>query len=148
MKKYDTQTPYLASYLIFRKNGKVAFLLRSGTGWMNGYYGLPSGKVENGENFIDCAIREANEETKVDLTRGNLQHILTVHRRAETDWVDAYFEIIGSDAVPVNNEPEIHSELEWFGVEELPDNVIPAVKFALQQIASGKHYAEFGWDTK
>ena len=47
---YDTATPYLASFVIIRKEGKIAFVLRTNTGWMNGYYGLPSGKVEKVES--------------------------------------------------------------------------------------------------
>lgn len=46
IKGYDIETPYTAVYLVFRKNNKVAFVLRSNTDWMEGYYGLPAGKVE------------------------------------------------------------------------------------------------------
>lgn len=56
---YATATPYIASFVILRKAGKIAFVLREHTKWMNGYYGLPSGKVEKNEAFSAAAIREA-----------------------------------------------------------------------------------------
>lgn len=57
------QTPYLAAYLIFRNDeGKIAFVLRENTHWMNGYYGLPSGKVEADERVLVAAAREAKRK--------------------------------------------------------------------------------------
>lgn len=146
--KYDTAQPYIASYLIIRKAKKVAFLLRSNTSWMNGYYSLPAGKVEQQENFTDAAIREVLEEVGVKTSKEKLQHVLTVHRREESGygntWVDVYFEI--TDTVkPYNAEPNVHGELAWFDPSDLPENVIPSVKAAFAFIAEGKVFAEWGW---
>ncbi len=43
---YNTAQPYAASYFLVKKVGMLAFVLRSNTTWMDGYFGLPSGKVE------------------------------------------------------------------------------------------------------
>lgn len=145
MNKFDTATPYVASYVILRKSGKVAFVLRANTGWMNGYYGLPSGKVEKGENFIDAAIREAREEVGIEVSRGGLKHLLTVHRSEGNDWVDVYFEAINWRGEPFNAEPEVHSELAWLDLDNLPKNIIPSVRHAMKEIRAGKYYSEFGW---
>ena len=48
---YDTQAPFIAAFVILRRENTVAFVLRSHTSWMNGFYGLPSGK----EKFHDRA---------------------------------------------------------------------------------------------
>lgn len=147
--KYDTATPYTASYVLLRCEGKLAFVLRSGTTWMNGYYGLPSGKVEVGESFVAAAIREAKEEVGIDIRVDNVKHVLTMHRKGgdENDnvWVDVYFIAHNWSGEPYNAEPDKHSELVWFDESALPKNVIPSVTVALHAIKDGQFYSEYGW---
>ena len=140
---YDTATPYIASYIIFRKDGKVAFVLRSNTDWMNNYYGLPSGKVEKDETFTGAAIREAKEEVGVDVRAEDLKPLLTVHRHSDdSEWVDLYMEATKWSGELYNAEPHMHSELAWLDPDDLPENTIPSVAFSLAQIKAGKTYAE------
>jgi 8-oxo-dGTP pyrophosphatase MutT (NUDIX family) len=147
MTKYDTQQPYIASYMIFRnKDGKVAFLLRSNTDWMNGFYTLPSGKIEKDESFTAGAIRESREEVGVTIETADLKPVLSVHRHTETNWVDVYFEVTKWQGELQNAEPHVHGELAWFDPDDLPDNVIPNIPFAFQNIKAGNHYCEYDWE--
>lgn len=146
MIKYDTQTPYVASYLVFRSKGKIALLLRSNTQWMNGHYGLPSGKVEVAESAVAAAIREAYEEVGVKITEKDLSFIHVMHRHHdETDWVDIYFEAERYEGELRNAEPEIHSELAWFELDNLPKNIVPYLPKAIESIEAGKTYSQYGW---
>ena len=87
---YDTANPYIASYAVLRKERTVAFVLRSNTSWMNNYYGLPAGKVEQDESYTAAAVREAKEEVGIDVAPDTLRHALTVHRKSRDGkfWVD------------------------------------------------------------
>lgn len=149
---YDTQTPYAASYLIFKKDSKVAFLLRSNTSWMNNYYSLPSGKVEVGESFLQAAVRETKEEVGVDLRAEQLRPVLTCHRR-EMDggndgmvWVDVMFEVLEWKGELINAEPHMHGELAWLDLDNLPDNIIPSLRIMLEAYQAGQSYCEQGWE--
>lgn len=148
---YDTAKPYIAIYLILKKDGKVAFILRSKTDWMNNHYGLVQGKVEKAESYSAAAVREAKEEANVIVRPEDLWHVHTVHRYEPSsqakDWVDVYFEVTKWRGEPRNNEPHKHSELAWLDINNLPSNVVPCVKFALEQIQAGKTYSEYGWDS-
>jgi 8-oxo-dGTP diphosphatase len=151
--KYDTATPYTACFVLLRKDGKVAFVLRSQTAWMNGHYGLPSGKVENDESYTAGAVREVKEEIGVDLAQSDLAHVLTMHRGPHhqdepdgTTWVDVYFEATSWQGEPFNAEPNKHSELAWLDPDNLPKNVVPPVAAAIHAIQAGKTYAEYGWN--
>ncbi len=148
--KFQTAQPYIASYVILRRDSKIACILRKNTGWMDGYWGLPAGKVEKSETFIQAAVREAREEAGVEVKAGELHHLITVHRFDPSsnakDWVDIYFEADKWDGEPFNAEPHVHSELAWQSLNDLPKNMIPAVRFTLNEIKRGKVYSEYGWE--
>lgn len=148
--KYSSQTPFIASYMIFRnEEGKLAFILRSNTGWMNGYYTFPSGKVENGEFYIASAVREAEEEVGAVVKAEDAVPVLVMHRiEPDSSWVDVFFEAAKWEGEVVNNEPHMHGELVWFDPKDLPEKVLPNVKFALEQIEAGNMYCEFRGDSK
>lgn len=144
--KHDSATPYIAAFVIFRKGNKVAFLLRENTNWGDGYYGLPSGKVENDESFIMAAVREAKEEAGADLKLEDLRFVLAAHRKStDSFWVDILFEADNWQGDLYNAEPHKHGALEWFELDKLPDNIVPPVRHYLEQIAAGHYYTQYGW---
>jgi 8-oxo-dGTP diphosphatase len=143
---HDTATPYIASYVLIEKDGKYAFVLRKSTGWMDDFYGLPSGKVEHAEPYTLAAVREAKEEIGVTILSENLTFIHVMHRNEGSEWVDVYFRANKWSGEAANAEPEKHGELAWFTLEELPENTIPSVRAALKHIAAGKQFSEYGWE--
>jgi len=146
--KYDTAQPYVAAYVLIRKDGKIPFLLRSNTTWLNGYYGLaPSGKVEKGETFLQAAVREAKEEVGITLQPEDLKQIMICHRSEDPtmSWVDVWFEAIDWQGELVNAEPDTHSAPDWLDPQNLPENIMPSHRFMLQNALAGKSYCEYGW---
>lgn len=147
--QYDTARPYLASFVILRNSkDEIALVLRKSTGWMDGNYGLPSGKVEEDEPFMACAIREAKEEAEVDIDPADLQYAMTMHRyeKGQNNWVDVFFVARKWSGEAYNAEPHKHGELKWFPVNQLPENMVPNVRDAIEQIEKGNVYREFGWE--
>jgi ADP-ribose pyrophosphatase YjhB (NUDIX family) len=148
--KYDIARPYTACFVILRRNNKIAMILRKNTGWMDGHYGLPAGKGEWHETFTEIALREAREEAGVKILPKSLRMIHLAHRRSNNDthfmdWVDVYFEADRWQGEPYNAEPEKSDRLEWIDLGNLPDNVVPSQRAALESIAKGEIYSEFGW---
>lgn len=149
--KYSTQRPYIASFLILRDGNKVAMVLRKNTGYMDGYYGLPTGKVEYGETYRQGAVREAKEEAGVVIDQKHLRVAHVAHRHAEEgenfmDWVDVYFEVDHWQGEPHNAEPEKAERLDWLDLNNLPENIVPPQRAALVAIAQNETYGEFGWN--
>lgn len=145
---YDTQKPFLSSYVIIRRDNKIAFVLRSKTGWLDGNYTVPAGKVEHQERFLQAAVREGKEEAGVILTQQDLIFVHMMHRSTDDAtryWIDVFFEAQKWKGEPYNAEPHMHGELVWLDPQNLPANMVPNVRYALEQIEIGKMYSEFGW---
>ena len=134
-------------YVLIRKDNELLFVFRENTGYSDNTYALPSGHVEIGESFSNGTAREALEEVNVKIDPTTLRHVHTMHRYQSDDnvRVDVFFEADEWSGEPKNNEPDKHSEIAWFSVNHLPDNVMDYQAYALEQMALGKTYSEWGW---
>ena len=140
---------YPACYVLLRKDDKFLFVMRENTGYMDGYYGLPAGRVEENEPFSKGAAREALEEVGVTVNPESLRHVFTQHRYSKTSdkqqWVDVFFEADEWEGEPQNMETDKHSKIEWLPVTNLPDNIMDYQLHALKKLALGDNYGEFDW---
>ena len=132
-------------YLLFVKDGKILLLRRANTGYEDGNYGLVAGHLDANESLTHAAIREAKEESGVDLESRNLAVKTTMHRRQDDERVDFFFEVRDWTGEPVNAEPEKCDDLSWFPLDQLPTNTIPYIKQAIDYYKKGIFYSEFGW---
>lgn len=139
-----------AVYVIFRDDKKVLFLKRANTGYFDGYYSLPAGHFEGSESAASAAVRESKEEVGVDIKPKSLHLVHTVHRKAEKsedehERIDLYFEAGEWYGTPYNAEPNKSSEIRWFDLRKLPENIVPEVRQALSNIENGEPYSEFNF---
>lgn len=134
-------------YVILRKQSTILFVLREHTGFMDGTYALPSGHVEENENFIDAAIRETEEEVGVTIRRDNMRLVYTMHRMTANDIrLDLFFEAQSWEGNPVNKEPHKHAKIVWFTDKEIiKQPVMDYQSVVLQAILHGEVYREWGW---
>lgn len=137
-----------SSYAILRRGNKVLFVKRSHTGYMDGFYGLPSGHVEDMESFSAAGVREVFEEIGLQIDPAKFKQVHTMHRNCgDHVRVDAFFEVDEWQGQPKNTEPEKHSEITWLDIKILPENTVDYIKFMFEQISKGKTYSEFGWES-
>lgn len=117
---------------------------------MDGFWDLScSGHVEHGESMSVAAAREAKEELGVDIPPGNLKFFTLIHKREEENdltYYNAYFVCKEFDGEPRICEPEKCSELKWFDIDGLPDDLITDRRFALHAYLDGTFYIEYGWN--
>ena len=139
---------FIASYIVCRKDDSFLLQRRFQTGFNDGMYSLPAGHVEEGESFTQALYREIKEEIGItpDPLHTYVGHIM--HRNSETErvYVDTYFVTEKWAGEITNCEPEKCDDLSWHSIDALPENTIPYVKAALENIVQGKTYSEFGWE--
>jgi 8-oxo-dGTP diphosphatase len=147
MKEYFKLIP--AAYVIFRREGRVLLLRRANTGYFDGSYSLPAGHFDGGESAREVAIREAKEEVRVDIDPKDLKLRHTLHRISnipvKNERMDLFFETSEWNGEPINAEPDKCSELKWVSPENLPDNMAPEVRQALEKIAINESFSEMNF---
>jgi ADP-ribose pyrophosphatase YjhB (NUDIX family) len=140
---------YVACYLVLLKNNKVLLLRRYNTGYEDGNYGLISGHVESNESIRSAIVREAKEEVGIEVNPNDLSFIRVVHRKFTEDriYIDFFFSTKCWTGQPSNLEPLKCDEILWVDIENIPDNVIPYVRDAIEGMANKykSHYCEVGW---
>lgn len=124
------------------KEGKTEILLslRKNTGYRDGEYELPGGHVEEGEDLKQAMVREAKEELLIDIKEENLKiaHILHHYNgnRINFIFITEYYE--GKIGI---GEPDSCEKLEWFNINNLPENIIPKIKKSIEEIKEGVFYS-------
>lgn len=135
--------------LLRERGGKKQVLLqrRQNTGFADGLWDFScAGKVEKGETMTAAAVREAREELGISVSA--LRFAVLLHKcdkSCNLVYYNAYFICTECDGEPTICEPEKSSELKWFDLENLPNDLIDDRKCALKAYLDGVHYIEYGW---
>lgn len=132
-------------HLFFFRENQVLLIRRFNTGFADGQYSVPAGHLDGGETVIAAAVREAFEEVGVQLQADCLHFSQVMHRLDGEERVDFFVQVSQWDGEPVNAEPDKCDEIRWVNVEDLPENIVPYIRQALQNHRNGIRFDEFGW---
>ena len=138
--------------LILTQRDRVLLALREGTGFADGQWNLPSGKLEAGEDVVSALIREANEEIGVRLAADEPQLVTTVHYRTSTGHTRIGF-VFAAQHDParhgeaVNAEPHKCAKIEWFTPDALPRETYPYTTACVAGWQAGTPLRLSGWPT-
>ncbi|MFI9643594.1 NUDIX domain-containing protein [Micromonospora sp. NPDC051925] len=136
--------------LLLTDADQVLLALRAGTGYADGQWNLPSGKLEPDEDAISAVIREAREEIDLRLSPDELRLVTTVHHRNPSGRgrVGLVFTAAHNPhkhGQPINVEPHKCAEIKWFPTVRLPANTYPYTAACVQAFNEGVPLALDGW---
>lgn len=117
----------------------VLLMKRKNTGYNDGEYELPGGHLEADEDLFDAMIREAKEELLIDLKRDDIKLIHLLHHY-NGERLNFIFETDGTNLNPQIGEEEKCEKLEWFKINELPNETTDKVKQIINNIINNKNY--------
>ena len=117
-----------AVHMLIYNDDKILVQKRKGFKLWPGYYALPAGHIDEGENQYDALIREAKEELGITINLKDIINCYVVLRRNyfEIDgkrlepYIDYYFEINKFEGISKIMEEDKCDELIWVNINNLP----------------------------
>ena len=108
---------------------------------------MVAGHIDGNERMAEALARETKEEADISIRPEDLRTVHVMHRYCpDREYVDVFLEADAWKGELRNNEPEKCGGLEWFSEDALPDNMVPEIRQALQQVRKGVPFGEFGWE--
>lgn len=138
---------YVAVYLLLVRDGKVLLLRRYNTGWQDGKYSMVAGHLDGKETVTEALIREAREEACIELRKENLRVVHTMHRKSkDREYIDFFLTADTWTGDIRIGEPDKCDALEWFPLNEIPENTLPYIREAIVHYTNGVTFSESGWN--
>lgn len=140
-KSYSAVFPIILS----EDKQKILLHLRQNTGYEDGKWDTAaSGHVDAGETAKQAATRECKEEIGIDVKIDDLAFAHLTHHFSESDrtYYHIYFVVNRYDGKPTIMEPNKASDLRWFDLNGLPNNIVPCRKVALDAWRNNIRYTE------
>lgn len=118
---------------IIKKDNKILLLKRQNTNFGNNKYALPGGHLEYTEDIQEGMARELYEEVGLNIKEDDL-HLYKIIKMVDakgeqTEYINFIFLYEYNNEEITNKEPEFCSELKWFNIEELPENILSYIPF-------------------
>lgn len=127
------------------KKGEEILLIKRERGNFKGFYGIPGGKVEEGEYIDEAVKREIREEVDLDLKFNKLLGVATENMQNNNKMVILYCCELEMDEKQEIKNPEF--EYKWFSKEEFmkSDTIIESDRKMIEDFYfnNGKNYLKF-----
>lgn len=136
----------VAAYLVLIKDKEILLLRRFNTGWEDGKYTLISGHIDGDETIAQAMSREAFEEAGIKIVPNDLKVAHTMHRKSTVEYIDFFLIPSIWNGEPEVKEKDKSDEIGWFDKNNLPENILPHVKYALSELDLGSAFSEYGFD--
>jgi ADP-ribose pyrophosphatase YjhB (NUDIX family) len=139
--------PYVgSSYLFLIQDDKILLQRRFQTGFEDGNYGVPAGHLDGGETAREGGAREIREEIGVEIYPNDMEVVHVMHRKASNDERIDFFMVATNYTGEIENmEPNKCDDLQFFPLNNLPENIVDYVKVAIENYRKGIQYSEYGW---
>ncbi len=132
-----------AVYLVLIKDNKILLSRRYNTGYFDGDYSLPAGHLDGNETLKQAMIREAKEEIDMFLDPADLELAHTMNRKIlNNERMDFFFTAKKWQGEPKIMEPDKCDDLNWLESNNLPKNIIPYIRQAINSILNNIIYSE------
>ncbi len=136
----------VAVHLFLLDKENILLLKRHNTGYEDGKYSVVAGHLDGNEDIYKAMIREAKEEAGIDIETKDIKIVQVMHRKQTNEERIDYFFCCNKWKGEIKNaEPEKCSELKWFPINNLPENIIEYIKYSIKNFLENNSFTLFGW---
>jgi len=123
--------------LLLMRNGRILLRERANTGYGDGAYEPPTGQLADRETIVETAIRVASAEAGITISAGNVSLAHVMHDVSGSGRI-AFF-LTASGWQGEHTSPGAR----WFGVGNLPTNMLDRSRVALRNYAEGMRFSTY-----
>ena len=118
---------------------EILLMKRKNTGFNDGEFELPGGHLEKNEDLFDAMIRESKEELLIDVKKNDLKLVQIMHHYSG-ERINFIFELQCNDYNPLIGETDKCDELQWFRLNEIPNNISEKMKTIINNYIENRLY--------
>ena len=105
---------FKSAHVVIMDGDKILIIQRSASdAWMPNHYGLPGGKLDEGETVEEALARECMEEVNLTISPSDLVFLPKISHKANHGF---YYITKFTGNISLNNE---HSDFKWVNPKEL-----------------------------
>lgn len=132
-------------HLLLVRDGKILLARRCNTGFGDGQYSAVAGHLDGNEELKSATAREAYEELGIHIDPAELSFAGVIHRLADDERLNFFFAAHNWVGEVTNAEPGKCDDLRWFAPDDLPANLVPYVRRAIENYTRQTPYDSLGW---
>ena len=109
-----------------------------------GMYSVPGGCLEDNETIVAAAVRELKEEVNLIVKEEDCAVVSMLHRIAPLNWnaVELIVLVRKFSGEPKIMEAEKSENLQWFELNNLPENISRYARKGIENYLSGERFSE------
>jgi 8-oxo-dGTP pyrophosphatase MutT (NUDIX family) len=123
--------------LLLMRNGRILLRERANTGYGDGAYEPPTGQLADRETIVETAIRVAEAEAGIAIRAENVSLAHVMHDVSGSGRIAFFLSVSGWQG------EFISPDAQWFGVANLPTNMLDRSRVALRNYAEGMRFSTY-----
>jgi 8-oxo-dGTP diphosphatase len=139
-------------HLLLLRDGDLLLGRRANTGYGDGAYEPPSGRLAERETLVEAAVRVAAAQVgiEIDPAKVSLAHVLhdvsgqgrMAFFLTAGGWAGEADAVLGNPGLR-NPGTQSYSDFGWFPLTELPANMIDRARVAVRNFAAGGRFSTY-----
>ena len=132
-------------HLLLIEENNILLQRRYNTGYEDGNYSVVAGHLDGEETVIQAMQREAMEEAGIEIKEEDLKIVHVMNRKTDRESIDYFFTCQKYTGKIHIIEKDKCDELSFYPLDQLPHNVIPYIRKAIEYSVAEVPFSVYGW---